>query len=52
MTRLTHRTIQDNARFFDSEESVPTHSITMGIGTILETRHCLLMAFGEGKKED
>ena len=51
LTRLTRRTIQDNARFFDSEASVPTHSITMGIGTILEARHCLLMAFGESKKE-
>ncbi len=51
VTRLTRRTIQDNARFFDSEESVPTHSITMGIGTILEARHCLLMAFGEDKQE-
>ena len=51
VTRLTRGTIQDKARFFDSQESVPTHSITMGIGTILETRHCLLMAFGEGKKE-
>ena len=51
VTRLTRRTIQDNARFFDSEESVPTHSITMGIGTILEARHCLLMAFGKDKQE-
>ncbi len=51
LTRLTQRTITDNARFFDSEDSVPTHSITMGIGTILEARHCFLMAFGESKKE-
>ena len=51
VTRLTRRTIQDNARFFASEDSVPTHAITMGIGTILEARQCLLMAFGEGKKE-
>ena len=51
VTRLSRRTIQDNARFFDSEDSVPTHSVTMGIGTILEARHCLLMAFGEDKKE-
>ena len=51
VTRLTRRTIRDNSRFFDLEDSVPTHSVTMGIGTILEARHCLLMAFGAGKKE-
>ena len=51
VTRLARRTVQDNSRCFDSEDSVPTHSVTMGIGTILEARHCLLMAFGEGKKE-
>jgi glucosamine-6-phosphate deaminase len=46
---LTPQTRCDNARFFGSEEQVPHHVITMGIGTILESRHCLLLAFG-GKK--
>jgi glucosamine-6-phosphate deaminase len=46
---LTPQTRSDNARFFGSEEKVPHHVITMGIGTILEARHCLLLAFGKHK---
>jgi len=46
---LTPQTIKDNAHFFGSEKDVPHHVLTMGIGTILEARHCLLLAFG-GKK--
>jgi glucosamine-6-phosphate deaminase len=46
---LTPRTIADNARFFRSEAEVPRHVITMGVGTILEARHCLVMATGRGK---
>jgi glucosamine-6-phosphate deaminase len=46
---LTHRTREDNARFFGSVEKVPYHVITMGIGTIMEARQCLLLAFGGSK---
>ncbi|HEX3889314.1 MAG TPA: glucosamine-6-phosphate deaminase [Verrucomicrobiae bacterium] len=46
---LTPQTLKDNARFFGSESEVPHHVITMGIGTILESRHCLLLAFGKQK---
>lgn len=46
---LTPQTRRDNARFFETEASVPFHVITMGIGTILESRHCVLVAFGEKK---
>jgi glucosamine-6-phosphate deaminase len=46
---LTPRTRRDNARFFDGAGNVPHHVITMGIGTILESRHCLLLAFGRRK---
>jgi len=46
---LTARTIADNARFFGSEAEVPRHVITMGVGTIMEARHCLVMATGAGK---
>lgn len=46
---LTRQTCMDNARFFGSEESVPHHVITMGIGTIMEARQNLLLAFGENK---
>jgi glucosamine-6-phosphate deaminase len=43
--------VQDNARFFDREEDVPRFAITMGVGTILEARHCLLLANGEKKAD-
>lgn len=46
---LTRRTIKDNARFFGSEDQVPRHVITMGIGTIMEARQNLLLAFGTKK---
>lgn len=46
---LTQRTMRDNARFFSDGEEVPRHVITMGIGTILETRSVVLLAFGEEK---
>ncbi|NQX02466.1 glucosamine-6-phosphate deaminase [bacterium] len=46
---LTRQTCLDNARFFGSEKDVPHHVITMGIGTILEAREILLLAFGPKK---
>jgi glucosamine-6-phosphate deaminase len=46
---LTARTRRDNAAAFGGEDKVPHHVITMGLGTIMECRMCLLLAFG-GKK--
>jgi glucosamine-6-phosphate deaminase len=46
---LTQQTREDNARFFGSEDAVPHHVITMGIGTIMEARRNVLLAFGESK---
>jgi glucosamine-6-phosphate deaminase len=48
---LTQQTREDNARFFASPDEVPHHVITQGIGTILEARHVVLLATGEGKAE-
>ncbi|MES2981759.1 MAG: glucosamine-6-phosphate deaminase [Verrucomicrobiota bacterium] len=48
---LTQQTIKDNARFFGSEEEIPHHVITMGIGTIMEARQNILLAFGENKAQ-
>lgn len=48
---LTERTRADNARFFGGAEEVPHHVITMGIGTIMEARAVVLLAFGKGKAE-
>ena len=46
---LTAQTRKDNARFFGSLDEVPNHVLTQGLGTILEARHLLLIATGEGK---
>jgi glucosamine-6-phosphate deaminase len=48
---LTDATRADNARFFASPEDVPRHCLTQGLGTILEARELVLLAFGEGKAE-
>ncbi|PRB84335.1 glucosamine-6-phosphate deaminase [Pseudomonas sp. MYb185] len=50
-TRLTDKTRQDNQRFFDSLDEVPTTAITMGISNILQARAILLIASGEAKAE-
>ena len=46
---LTQATIDDNARFFSADEFQPHLSITMGIGTILDSRQALLLAVGDNK---
>ena len=48
---LTSQTISDNARFFDDPSEVPRYAITMGVGTILEARHCLFLANGQKKAD-
>jgi glucosamine-6-phosphate deaminase len=46
---LNAQTLQDNARYFAGRAEVPRHVITMGVGTILDARRCLVLAFGEAK---
>ncbi|MDT8390849.1 MAG: glucosamine-6-phosphate deaminase [Lentisphaeria bacterium] len=46
---LTEETRQDNARFFSSIDDVPYHVLTMGVGTVMDSRVCLMLAFGEQK---
>ena len=46
---LAKSTIDDNARFFDRREDVPTYAITMGVGTIQEARQLILLANGKNK---
>jgi glucosamine-6-phosphate deaminase len=48
---LHPQTIADNSRFFDKEEHVPRRALSMGVGTILEARCCLILANGENKAE-
>ncbi len=46
---LTEETRLNNAAAFGGQDNVPLHVITMGLGTILDSRACLLMAFGRKK---
>jgi len=46
---LTPETLRDNAPDFPDPARQPHHVLTMGIGTILESRACLLLAFGKRK---
>ncbi|MFC6359523.1 glucosamine-6-phosphate deaminase [Luteococcus peritonei] len=46
---LSEATRQANARFFDDPAQVPTHCLTQGLGTIMESRHVVLVAQGEQK---
>ena len=46
---LTKQTVRDNAHYFGREDDVPRHVITMGIGTILEARENVMLAFGSKK---
>jgi len=46
---LSEKTLRDNAGHFRSPEEQPRHVVTMGIGTILEAGHCLVLACGAQK---
>lgn len=48
---LSHETLEANARHFGSIDEVPRHVVTMGLGTIMSARACLLLAFGADKAE-
>lgn len=46
---LTPTTLQQNAPLFGGEDKIPRRAITMGVGTIIEARRCLLLATGNSK---
>ena len=48
---LMQATVAANARFFKPHERQPSLALTMGIGSIMEARHILLLAIGEHKAE-
>lgn len=48
VVKLTESTLQANAKYFIGIEQ-PKEAITMGIGTILESKEILLLAIGERK---
>ncbi len=49
MVRLDRMTMLDAASDFFGKENVPSKAITMGVGTIMNAKKVILMAWGEGK---
>jgi glucosamine-6-phosphate deaminase len=48
---LTGTTRGDNSRFFKPNEDVPRYAITMGVGTIMDSKELLLLASKAGKAD-
>ncbi|RMB62493.1 glucosamine-6-phosphate deaminase [Tessaracoccus antarcticus] len=48
---LTQQTRDDNARFFEEGETVPTHCVTQGLGTIMDAHNLVMVASGEAKAD-
>jgi glucosamine-6-phosphate deaminase len=46
---LAPATVKQNGPLFESLDQMPKRGLTMGVGTILESKHCLLLATGEQK---
>lgn len=51
IAELAEPTIKDNSRFFKDESEVPRYAITVGIGTILDSKKVVLLASGDNKSE-
>lgn len=49
--QLTQSTIEANARFFTDKNDVPKEAISMGIASIMKSKHIILMAWGANKAE-
>ena len=49
LVTLTLQTISDNARFFATADEVPHYALSMGVGTILEAKQCIMLCFGANK---
>ncbi len=48
---LTPTTLKQNAPAFGGEDKMPRRGITMGVGTIIEARRCILLATGDSKAD-
>jgi glucosamine-6-phosphate deaminase len=48
---LTPQTIEQNAPLFGGADRVPRRAITMGVGTILDSKWCILLATGSEKAD-
>jgi glucosamine-6-phosphate deaminase len=48
---LTPETRRQNGIYFGGEDKVPERAITVGVGTILESKRCLMLVTGAAKAE-
>lgn len=48
---LKESTIKDNSRFFSSIEEVPTKAVTMGLKSIMNAKHIVIIITGSNKAE-
>lgn len=46
---LSPQTLEENAPMFEDPATMPRRAITMGVGTILDAKRCVLLATGETK---
>lgn len=51
LTELSENTRKSNARFFEDEKDIPTHAVTMGIGSIFKAKKIILLANGSSKAQ-
>jgi glucosamine-6-phosphate deaminase len=51
VTPLAPATMEQNSGLFDRPEQMPRRAMTMGVGTILEARRCILLATGAEKAD-
>lgn len=50
LVSLHESTVKANSRFFENEDEVPRHAITMGMMSIMRAKKILLIAAGESKE--
>lgn len=48
---LSEQTRIDNGRFFENQDEVPTHAITLGLCDIMEAKEIILIATGQNKAQ-
>ena len=46
---LTPETLSQNAQLFEDKSAMPHRALTMGVGTILESKRCIMLATGKAK---
>ena len=51
IVKLAEKTREDNKRFFNSIDEVPTHAITMGIKNIMNAKKILMLISGKSKAD-